>query len=63
MGGGSKLLCILWPLCVYLGFLRNFFLVYGPPNPWGVPGPNSRYPQLASEDFAVFTLDGLFSGT
>ena len=36
----------------------------------GVPGPNSRYPQLAppiwplaGEDLAVFTLDRLFSGT
>ena len=38
----------------------------------GVPGPNSWYPQspppppiwpLASEDLAVFTLGGLFSGT
>ena len=34
----------------------------------GVPGPNSRYPKsapsilpLASEDFALFTLDMLFS--
>ena len=39
----------------------------------GVPGPNCRYSQspppppqiwpLGSEDFAVFTLDRLFSGT
>ena len=36
----------------------------------GVPSPKSRYPQsapptwhLGSEDLAVFTLDGLFSGT
>ena len=33
--GGSKPLCILRPLCVDLDLGRhNFFLVYGPPNPW-----------------------------
>ena len=73
VGGGSKLLCVLWPLCVYLDLgPKKLFSCNGPPNPWRgsrVPtlGTSSRPPPpiwpLASEDLAVLTLDRLFSGT
>ena len=35
-GGGSKFLCVLWPLCVCIctWVVKKFFLVYGPPNSW-----------------------------
>ena len=69
MGGGSNLLCILWPLCVDLDVgPEQYFLVYEPPNPWQ-GSPNSGYSHsvlfwaLAREDLAVFMLDRLFSGT
>ena len=53
MGVGSKLLCILWPLCVYLGpGPENFFRIYGPPNPWRVLGTNSKYPRYFCVPFA-----------
>ena len=57
-------------VCIWTCLLKNFFLLYGPPNPWrgsrvptpGTPGrppPPPIWP-LASEDLAVL---GLFSGT
>ena len=72
MGRGSKLLYVLWPLCVYLGLgPEEFFLYMDPLTHSG--GPVSQLPlpsvapapiwPLASEDLAVFTLGGLFSGT
>ena len=47
-GGGSKLLCVFWVLCVDLdpGPGRLFFFLYMDPlTHGGVPGPNSRYPR------------------
>ena len=44
--GGSKLLCVLWPLCVYLDVGPEELLscIWTPYPIAGVPGPNSRYP-------------------
>ena len=58
-------------VCIWTWVLKNLFLVYGPPNVRGfrvpTPGTLSRPPPplwpLASEDLAIFTLDGPFSGT
>ena len=71
--GGSKLLCVLWPLCVYLdlGPEELFSCIWTPEPMAGVPGPNSGYPQpppppphmAPSEDLAVFTLGKVFSDT
>ena len=48
--------------CIWTWVLRNFFLVYGPPNPCGgTRVPTSGIPPLASED--GLTLGGLFSDT
>ena len=59
-------------VCIWTWSLENFFLVYGPSNPWQgsrvpTPGTPSRPPPplwpLAGEDLAVFTLARLFRGT
>ena len=75
MERGSKLLCVLRPLCVDLALGANiFFLLYGPPYPRqgsrvqtpGTPGcpPPPPWPwALAGENFAVFMLHRMFSGT
>ena len=73
--GGSKLFCVMWPLCVYLelGPEEMFFLIYGPPNPWQgcwVPTPGTRscppppHPiwPLASEHLAGITVGTLLCG-
>ena len=53
--------CCVW---IWTQVRGNFFHVHGPPNPWRgsrvrTPGTPSRPPlwALASEEFAVFTLD------
>ena len=56
---------------IWTWVLSNFFLVYGPPNPWrglqiptlGTTSPPPRIWPLACEDFGVFTLVWLLSGT
>ena len=63
LGGESKLLCVLRPLCLDfdLGPEQLFSCIWTP-NPWRVPGPNSRYPRsapLCSEDLAVFKLQAV----
>ena len=70
--GVSRLLCVLWALCVDsdLG-PEDFFLVHGPPNTWqgsrvrtpGTPGRPLPPWALANKDLAVFTLVRLFSVT
>ena len=45
-GGGSKLLCVFWVLCVDLDpRSRATFFLYMDPLTHGVPGPNSTYPR------------------
>ena len=75
-GGGGQGFFAYWGrrVLIWTRVVHNFFLVYGPPNPWrgsrvqtlGTPGhppsPPSLWP-LAHEDLPVFTLDWLFSGT
>ena len=70
--GGSKLLCALWPLCVYLDLgPEEFFSCIWTPQPMagsqfptpGTPSPPPPISPLASEDLAVFPLDRLLSGT
>ena len=65
--GGSKLLCVLQPLCLDLDLVpEKHFLVYRPSNPWRVPRPTSGYPQspssmaLAGDHSGALTLDWLF---
>ena len=67
--GGSKLLCVLRPLCVDLDLDPDFFFLYMDPRTHGGgPGFKLQVPPvapplwaLAGEDF--FALDRLFSGT
>ena len=72
VGGGGQNLFAYCGRCVWIWtlVLNIFFCLWTPELMAGVPGPNSRYPWSAplcmgpaSEDFHVFTLHRLFSGT
>ena len=62
---------IVAAVCVFGPRSRGSFSVYRPLNQWrgsrvptlGTPSPPPPIWPIASEDLAVFTLDGLFSGT
>ena len=34
-------------VCIWTWVLKNFFLVYGPPNPWRGPGSQLQVPPVA----------------